>query len=40
MRSFGDDVALDGPLIYEVPEDATGLKLVMRGTDETIDLGY
>lgn len=32
-------VTLEGPLIYEVPEDATGLTLRMRGTDETIDLG-
>lgn len=33
-------VTLEGPLIYEVPEDATGLKLVMEGTEETIDLGF
>ena len=33
-------VTLEGPLIYEVPEDATGLKLVMAGTEETIDLGF
>ena len=30
----------EGPLIYDVPEGATGLKLVMEGTDETIDLGF
>ena len=29
-----------GPLIYDVPEDATGLKLVMQGTDDTVDLGF
>ena len=32
--------AREGPLIYDVPEDATGLKLVMEGTDDTIDLGF
>jgi hypothetical protein len=34
------DVIYGGPLVYDVPEDATGLKLVMEGTDETIDLGF
>ena len=32
--------AREGPLIYDVPEDATGLILVMEGTDETLDLGF
>ena len=35
-----DEEVRQGPLIYDVPEDATGLKLVMQGTDETIDLGF
>ena len=30
----------EGPVIFDVPEDATGLTLVMKGTDETIDLGF
>ena len=30
----------EGPLVFDVPEDATGLKLVMEGTEETIDLGF
>lgn len=29
-----------GPLPFDVPEDATGLKLVMKGTEDTIDLGF
>ena len=29
-----------GPLVFDVPEDATGLKLVMEGADDTIDLGF
>ena len=33
-------VTLTGPLVFDVPEDATGLKLVMKGIDETIDLGF
>ena len=33
-------VTRQGPLIYDVPEDAAGLTLVMEGTDETIDLGF
>ena len=33
-------VTRQGPLIYDVPADATGLTLVMQGTDETIDLGF
>ena len=37
---FDNGVTLEGPLIYEVPEDATGLTLVMEGTEETIDLGF
>ena len=35
-----DGEVREGPLIYDVPEDATGLKLVMQGTDDTIDLGF
>ena len=34
------DNVREGPLIYDVPEEATGLTLVMKGTDETIDLGF
>ena len=30
----------EGPLLFDVPEDATGLKLVMEGSDESIDLGF
>ena len=37
---FDTDVALQGPMVFDVPEDATGLELVMEGTDETIDLGF
>lgn len=33
-------VVREGPLVYDVPEDATGLKLVIAGTDATIDLGF
>ena len=33
-------VTLTGPLVFDVPEDATGLTLVMKGTDETINLGF
>ena len=29
-----------GPLTFDVPADATGLKLTLEGTDETIDLGF
>ena len=32
--------AREGPLVFDVPEDATGLTLVMEGTDEIIDLGF
>ena len=28
-----------GPLVFDVPEDATGLKLMMEGSEEAIDLG-
>ena len=34
-----DGVTREGPIIYEVPDGATGLTLVMQGIDETIDLG-
>ena len=30
----------EGPLVFGVPEDPTGLTLVMEGTEETIDLGF
>ena len=30
----------EGPLVFGVPEDATGLTLVMEGTEDTIDLGF
>ena len=33
-------VTLEGPLIYDVAKDSTGLTLVMEGADETIDLGF
>ena len=29
-----------GPAIFDVPEDATGLLLMIDGVDETIDLGF
>ena len=29
-----------GPMVYDLPETAAGLKLVMDGTEETIDLGF
>ena len=32
--------ARQGPMVFDVLEDATGLRLVMEGTDETIDLGF
>ena len=35
-----DGEVRQGPLIFDVAEDASGLTLVMRGTDETIDLGF
>ena len=35
-----DGVTLTGPLVYDIAADATGLTLVMKGTDETIDLGF
>ena len=37
---FDTDVARQGPMVFDVPEDATGLKLAMEGTGETIDLGF
>ena len=30
----------EGPVIFDIPEGATGLKLVMKDTDQTIDLGF
>ena len=30
----------EGPLVFDVAEDATGLTLVMEGTEESIDLGF
>ena len=32
--------ARTGPLTFDVPADATELKLTLKGTDETIDLGF
>ena len=29
-----------GPLVFDVPEDATGLKMVMEGTEDAIALGF
>ena len=37
---FETELARNGPQVFDVPEDATGLKLVMEGTDETINLGF
>ena len=37
---FDTGEARTGPLTFDVPEDATELKLTMKGTDETIDLGF
>ena len=34
-----DGVAWEGPLVFDVPEDATGLTLHFQGSDELIDLG-
>ena len=31
---------LEGPLIYDVAKDATGLRLIMEGADASIDLGF
>ena len=32
-------VTWEGPLVFDVPKDATGLTLRFRGSDESIDLG-
>lgn len=37
---FETGVPREGPLVFDVPEDAAGLKLTMKGTAETIDLGF
>ena len=37
---FETNLPREGPLVFDVPEKATGLKLVMEGTDETIELGF
>ena len=37
---FETELPRQGPLVFDVPEAATGLKLVVEGTDETIDLGF
>ena len=37
---FEANLPREGPLVFDVPEEATGLKLVMEGTDEAIDLGF
>ena len=33
-------VTVQGPAVYDVPEDATGLKLVIDGAEGSIDLGF
>ena len=30
----------EGPLVFDVPTDATGLSLVLKGTDDSLDLGF
>ena len=30
----------EGPLVYDVPIDATGLRLVLKGTEDSLDLGF
>ena len=30
----------EGPVIFDVSPDATGLRLVLKGTEETLDLGF
>ena len=37
---FETNLPREGPLVFDVPEEATGLKLVMEGADDTIDLGF
>ena len=37
---FLAEQAREGLAVFDVPLDVTGLKLVMKGTDETIDLGF
>ena len=37
---FENGDARTGPLVFDVPADATGLKLTTEGTEETIDLGF
>ena len=37
---FDEGGSRGGPLVFDVPEDATGLKLTAEGTDDTIDLGF
>ena len=37
---FETGLPREGPLVFDVPADASGLKLVMGGTGETIDLGF
>ena len=37
---FNDGDTRGGPLVFDVPENATGLKLAMQGTEDTIDLGF
>lgn len=32
-------VTWEGPLVFDAPEDATGLKISFKGSDESIDLG-
>lgn len=37
---FNSGATRGGPLVFDVPEGATGLKLAMDGTEDTIDLGF
>ena len=33
-------VTREGPLIFDIPDDSTGLRLVMKGTEDSLDLGF
>ena len=33
-------VTREGPLVYDVPADATGLRLVLKGTEDSLNLGF
>lgn len=36
---FDAGIVREGPAIFDVREDATGLRLILKGSDESIDLG-